>query len=258
MRKPKRSDQINKAIPSEDLFLANHRVYIAVRMKTIEFYSGIGGWSSALNLSEIEHTIVAAFDINTVANEVYERNYGCKPSAKSLETITEKQLAVLDAELWVMSPPCQPYTRNNQSDNRDENDPRSKSFMRLIELIRNMKKPPMYIALENVVGFESSFCCQQFLEVLRQVGYTYEQYHLSPTQFGVPNERPRYYCIARRINAEEGAVTEQQQQAMNVIRTCLSDVIEARRRPLNDFLETTTSMTAEELVKNNIHFYCYF
>ena len=36
------------------------------------------------------------------------------------------------------------------------------------------------------------------LDTLRAVGYSYLQLALTPTQFCVPNERPRYYCIARR------------------------------------------------------------
>lgn len=46
------------------------------------------------------------------------------------------------------------------------------------------------------MGFEDSSCCDQFLDILDSLRYRFQQYHLTPTQFGVPNARPRYYLIA--------------------------------------------------------------
>jgi site-specific DNA-cytosine methylase len=54
---------------------------------------------------------------------------------------------------------------------------------------------------QNVVGFENSECCNQFLESLHDVGYYYKQFILTPTQFGIPNSRPRYYCIASKVES---------------------------------------------------------
>ena len=74
----------------------------------------------------------------------------------------------------------QPYSRNNVTDNRDMNDPRSKSFLHLCQLLRQIKMKstkclkneesylPFFICMENVVGFEkvssnsylSVVCCR--------------------------------------------------------------------------------------------------
>jgi hypothetical protein len=61
-----------------------------------------------------------------------------------------------------------------------------------------MAAPPAYIFLENVVGFEESQAYSMWMEVLQQRGYSVRQYVLSPSALGIPNERPRYYCMARR------------------------------------------------------------
>jgi tRNA (cytosine38-C5)-methyltransferase len=201
----------------------------AAPLRVVEFYSGIGGWHSALAMhfaaatvtaaatatatataaaaaastttgddNKKEFEVVAAFDVNTAANEVYQANYKLKPSAKSLEHVTAQQLDKCNAAAWVMSPPCQPYTRNNKTEFRDTNDGRSKSFLNIMGILKSMRAPPTYIALENVVGFEESDCCALLLDTLRERGYAYRQFILTPSQFGVPNERPRYYCVAAR------------------------------------------------------------
>ena len=92
-----------------------------------------------------------------------------------------------------MSPPCQPFTRQHPA---TENDPRSNALMHLIKSIKKLKKPPKYLALENVIGFEESPTCVTLLDTLESTGYNFMQFDLTPSQFGVPNERPRFYLLA--------------------------------------------------------------
>ena len=88
---------------------------------------------------------------------------------KSIDSLTVSQLDGYKADMWVMSPPCQPFTINNKTDHRDAADARSKAFLHLTSALQRMENPPRYIVLENVCGFEGSECCQKFLEVLRSV-----------------------------------------------------------------------------------------
>lgn len=53
-------------------------------LRVIEFFSGIGGWRSALSQVTEEYDIVIAFDINPIANFVYSSTYHCQPSNVSL------------------------------------------------------------------------------------------------------------------------------------------------------------------------------
>jgi site-specific DNA-cytosine methylase len=92
-----------------------------------------------------------------------------------------------------MSPPCQPFTRQHPA---TENDPRSNALMHLIKSIKKLKKLPKYLALENVIGFEESATCVTLLDTLESTGYNFMQFDLTPSQFGVPNERPRFYLLA--------------------------------------------------------------
>lgn len=190
-----------------------------VKLSALEFYSGIGGWSAAASLAtalpfqSVSSTVTlsievkAAFDINPIANDVYLLNHALKPNHRSLEHVTVKNLDAHRADLWMMSPPCQPFTRNNDTAVRDKVDPRTASFVHLQELLQQMQHQPRLIFLENVVGFETSECCQEFLQRLSSLQYHVQQFHLTPLQFGIPNDRPRYYCIAHKVSSTANAPT---------------------------------------------------
>lgn len=66
-------------------------------------------------------------------------------------------LAELHADLWLLSPSCQPYTVLNPLAKGAE-DPRAKSFIRLTEDVLpdlvKMGKHPQRLLVENVAGFE--------------------------------------------------------------------------------------------------------
>lgn len=71
-------------------------------LKVAEFFSGIGGWSSAFSLqSNLEFSVVAAYDVNIVSNLVYKHVYGHTPSSTSIESLSVKTLEALGADIWV-------------------------------------------------------------------------------------------------------------------------------------------------------------
>lgn len=65
-----------------------------------------------------------------------------------------------------------------------------------MQLLVQVRHKPCYIFLENVVGFELSSTHKQLIDLLVRLGYGCKEWILTPTQFGIPNERPRYYLFA--------------------------------------------------------------
>ncbi|XP_023946295.2 tRNA (cytosine(38)-C(5))-methyltransferase [Bicyclus anynana] len=164
--------------------------------RILELYSGIGGMHCAWKESQLDGEIVLAIDINTIANEVYAYNFPeTTISNRNIQSLTSKEIENLDVNTVLMSPPCQPFTRNGKC--LDENDPRTNSFIYLINLLIKLHKIE-YILMENVKGFESSTVRNLFIESLKTCGFIYQEFLLCPSQVGVPNSRLRYYCIARR------------------------------------------------------------
>ncbi|XP_078366241.1 tRNA (cytosine(38)-C(5))-methyltransferase-like isoform X2 [Oculina patagonica] len=95
-----------------------------------------------------------------------------------------------------MSPPCQPFTRVGLQG--ASKDPRTRSFLHILELLPRMSKSPNYILMENVKGFETSDTREHFVATLKACGYGYQEFLLSPSQFEIPNSRLRYYLLAKK------------------------------------------------------------
>lgn len=175
------------------------------KLKILEFYSGIGGMHYALKASGVAFEVLGAFDINTNANDVYKHNFpNVKIYQKNLEGITSEQLDKLDADCWTMSPPCQPYTRQGKQE--ASKDARAKSFLHLLDLLLKMKNTPMFLLLENVKGFEQSDTREMFVDVLKSKSYSFKEFLLTPTDFGIPNSRLRYYLVAKLRGDEHWAL----------------------------------------------------
>jgi site-specific DNA-cytosine methylase len=164
------------------------------RLRVLELYAGIGGVAAAL---EGVATVVAAVDINQRALAVYRRNFVHPALTRTIEGLSADELAGFRADLWWLSPPCQPFTRRGLG--RDEDDPRAASLLALLDRIGEIGvEAPRYLALENVPGFQGSRCHARLAATLERAGYRWRDGCLCPTELGVPNRRRRYYLVASR------------------------------------------------------------
>uniref|UniRef100_A0A914VS76 tRNA (cytosine(38)-C(5))-methyltransferase n=1 Tax=Plectus sambesii TaxID=2011161 RepID=A0A914VS76_9BILA len=167
----------------------------------LEFYAGIGGMHFALRACGVPFKVVGAFDINTTTNQIYAHNFpNVLLHQRNIQVLTTKTLDKINADIWTMSPPCQPFTRLGKK--LDVEDRRTDSFKILMQNLVEMQNPPRFILLENVKGFETSEARELLIETLQKRSYIVKEYLLSPAQFQIPNSRPRYYALARRT---EGA-----------------------------------------------------
>src|ERR1044072_2429252 len=159
--------------------------------QVLELDCGIGGCAAAI-AGHAEAT--AAIDVNTVALGVYRHNFARRTAARAIESLHADDPLLRGADLWWMSPPCQPYTRRGKC--RDLDDPRSRGFLHLLELIDRLRPPAL--ALENVPEIGGSEAHARLREVLAPGGYAVAPRVLCPTALGVPNRRRRFYLVARR------------------------------------------------------------
>ena len=80
---------------------------------------------------------------------------------------------------------------------QDVGDSRCMPLLHILEILPELSFIN-YLLLENVVGFESSQARDQVVEVLKSSNFEIQEFHLCPTQFNIPNRRPRYYLLAKR------------------------------------------------------------
>lgn len=113
---------------------------------------------------------------------------------KNIQGLSEEYLKKFNADTILMSPPCQPFTRNGLCN--DTNDPRTASFIHLLNLLPKLNVENLLI--ENVRGFETSNMRNMLIETLQINNYLFQEFILNPTQIGIPNSRLRYYCLAKK------------------------------------------------------------
>ncbi|KAK3907873.1 tRNA (cytosine-5-)-methyltransferase [Frankliniella fusca] len=182
-------------------------------MRVLELYSGIGGMHYACKESGIPYEVIAAVDINTVANEVYLHNF---PSSnlicRNIQSFTASEINKMAPDMILMSPPCQPFTRVGLQ--KDVSDQRTCSLLHFISALPHLKSSLRYILVENVKGFELSESRSQLIEALSKENFTFQEFLLNPMQFGIPNSRLRYYLLAKRLplkfcfQVEDSVMTE--------------------------------------------------
>jgi len=200
--------------------------------------------------------LLDAYDHSDLCNSVFMHNHtnyddsttkSLKPRQTPIEKITQKELESHAAAIWCMSPPCQPHTRQHSNQHKERDDPRSKSFLHLCNMLSiiDEDKLPCLILLENVVGFEtdwvgldsekttintnSSFAEWRKVLSLRQ--YEVAHFHLDPTHIGLPNNRPRYYCVAYRrgsLKRKKDLLRNDRDQLGPLLSTEISDHIFSR------------------------------
>jgi tRNA (cytosine38-C5)-methyltransferase len=137
--------------------------------------------------------MLAAYDNNSIANTVYSHNFGLHPTTTNLEHLSTAHFEKLKADCWLLSPPCQPYTRGGKL--LDDEDPRAQALLHLISILERLANPPKYVFLENVLNFENSRSRNALVKVLEQRGYRIQEFLISPLDLwvAIPNDRLRYY-----------------------------------------------------------------
>lgn len=146
----------------------------------------------------IPYVVLAAYDNNAVANLVYQHNFGISPTTTNIEHIS----VFPQADLWLLSPPCQPYTRGGRL--QDSLDPRAAALTHLTQCLLTMPVSalPQHLLLENVLNFEASQSRRHLVEVLATRGYELREFLLTPMDpwIRIPNDRLRYYLTATRAS----------------------------------------------------------
>nr|CAD7601802.1 unnamed protein product [Timema genevievae] len=141
--------------------------------------------------------VVAAADINTLANLVYRHNFpGTRLIQRNIQSLTVKEVDDMRIEMIVMSPPCQPFTRVGLK--KDLSDVRTCSLLHVLALLPDLKDSFRYLLVENVKGFEKSQARDNIISTLDSIDFSYQEFILSPSQFSIPNTRHRYYLVAKR------------------------------------------------------------
>ena len=256
-------------------------------IRMVEFFSGIGGFRmgveraihvlNAANAMQEDssngcsHTkerkryrldACHAYEISLHANDTYRHNFhACSNqndtarkgnknftvTTKLIEQLSTSTIASHNANLWTMSPPCQPFTSTTNAKRLDARDSRTAGFRAMMRLLVDLSadQKPQWIVLENVKGFVGSEMLCEFYDCLERNGYGYREYLLSPMQLGIPNHRRRYYLVAEKDSTRFGRERGEGDDSIHETLPCVEDGEKIRKRPLKEYIDQC--LTNEEL-----------
>lgn len=165
------------------------------KYKGIDLFCGIGGFRIAMEVNNVE--CVFSSDIDKFAQMTYEANFGEMPSG-DITKIKSKDIPSFD--ILTAGFPCQPFSYAGEKAGFEDKT-RGTLFFDICRILKYHK--PAMVFLENVKGLVShknGRTLETILSNLRSLGYFPHWKVLSSLDFGLPQKRERWYCVAFRTD----------------------------------------------------------
>ena len=162
-------------------------------LKGIDLFCGIGGFRLAME--DLNVQCVFSSDIDKFAQATYCANFNEIPTG-NIKAVEAKDIPEFD--ILTAGFPCQPFSyAGGKAGFEDET--RGTLFFDICRIL-DFHKPPM-VFLENVKGLVShnnGDTLNNVISSLRKLGYYPHWQVLSSLDFGLPQKRERWYCVAFR------------------------------------------------------------
>ena len=162
-------------------------------LKGIDLFCGIGGFRLAMQNSGVD--CVFSSDIDKFAQATYTANFNDVPVG-DITKVKAKDIPSFD--ILTAGFPCQPFSYAGEKKGFEDTT-RGTLFFDICRILE-YHKPPM-VFLENVKGLVShknGETLRIILDNLRKLGYYPHWQVLSSLDFGLPQKRERWYCVAFR------------------------------------------------------------
>ena len=159
----------------------------------IDTFAGIGGFHTGF--SKAGYKCVFACEIDQTLRELYFKNYGLSVAGDITQI---KSVSIPKHDVFCAGFPCQPFSIAGKKQGS-----KCPFFGGLIEdIIRIVKShKPSVIMLENVptlLTIEKGTFWQSIKQSFLRLGYVVEHAILSPSDFGIPQNRKRLFVLAFR------------------------------------------------------------
>lgn len=161
-------------------------------MKFIDLFCGMGGFRLAFEKWGCE--CVFSSDIDKYARDTYMLNFNEYPYG-DITKISSSEIP--DFDILCAGFPCQPFSIAGKRLGFE--DTRGTLFFEVARILKE-KKPKAYF-LENVRGLanhDNGNTVKVILQTLDNLGYTATAKVLNAKDFGVPQNRERWYCVGFR------------------------------------------------------------
>ena len=179
--------------------------------KMIDLFAGCGGLS--LGMEQAGFTTIFANEINENLFQTYLFNRNLEKNSYFLGDINELnrnlklyEAKFKDVDLVCGGPPCQGFSMANRQ--RILDDPRNNLYKAFLEFLKEVK--PKFFVMENVKGMSKKIdeIGNDFTEYLGQE-YTFSHSLLSAKEFGLPQNRERFFIIGNRLGVDNKIIFEE-------------------------------------------------
>ena len=169
------------------------------KLKAIDLYSGIGGWSLGLRLNDIE--VLHSYEWWNQAVDTANKNLGKKEEVQNIREMDFSKLKDKEIDIVVGSPPCTQFSYSNRGGSGDISDGIIDLY-KFFECVQVVK--PKFWAMENVPRVAGVILGEsqkggklyKFKKIIDE-GFV-EVFNMR--EYGVPQKRKR--CIASNVDLE--------------------------------------------------------
>ncbi len=161
-------------------------------LKFIDLFCGLGGFRIAFEQNGGK--CVFSSDIDAAVRATYQMNFDEEPAGDITKVPTN---LIPDFDVVCAGFPCQPFSIAGKR--RGFEDTRGTLFFDVLRIIQD--KSPRGFFLENVAGLtnhDQGRTLAVILESLDQAGYFISYRLLNAKDYGVPQNRNRWYCVGVR------------------------------------------------------------
>jgi DNA (cytosine-5)-methyltransferase 1 len=163
----------------------------------VDLFAGAGGMSLGAEWAGVSVKVAVEWDRD--AYQTYTNNHpSCTVLRADVSTILDLHLPFDPSNLVLFGgPPCQGFSTSNQR-TRSSSNPTNWLYKSFVDVVRTLR--PAYVVFENVRGIldtEGGMFANQVEHDLRNSGYGTERGLLNATDFGVPQNRSRFFILGR-------------------------------------------------------------
>lgn len=209
------------------------------KFRFIDLFAGIGG--IRLGAQANGGVCVFSSEFDSFAQNTYSYNHGEYPFG-DITKIQEKNIP--DHDVLLAGFPCQPFSYSGRCEGFEDKT-RGTLFFDVLRILE--QKKPKFALLENVKGFKSHNKGETMfiaLKALEEAGYYPRWTILNSYDYGVPQYRERWYCVAIR---KDLGITDFSFPDLKDRKTKLRDII--------DLSEDDQSLSLTDFEKERIKYH---
>ena len=195
-------------------------------LRILELFGGIGACSKALERLGIEYEIADYVEIDKYAVASYNAMHNTNFEPQDICNWDKD----IEVDLIMHGSPCQDFSLAGLQAGGDEGSGTRSSLM--YETIRIVDKlRPKYVIWENVKNVISKKHIHNFnnyIDRMRELGYTSFYKVLNAKDYGIPQNRERVFTISIRKDLNKGFVFPQKQELKLKLKDMLEDNVEEK------------------------------